>query len=93
MYIPFESICDTPSRNAYADARKPPLMGRYESIDYAAYAKRGFLLGALGGTLAPAVVGSLGPLAKQAFVDAEILGILLGLFAPLVFGVALPLIE
>ncbi|PSQ02505.1 hypothetical protein BRC94_02110 [Halobacteriales archaeon QS_5_70_17] len=75
-------------------------MGRYESIDYAAYAKWGFLLGAglflfgaLGGTLAPAVVGSLGPLAKQAFVDAEILGILLGLFAPLVFGVALPLIE
>lgn len=75
-------------------------MGRSRSIDYAAYAKGGFLLGAglflfgaAGGTLAPALVGSLGPLARQLFVDAEVVGILLGLFAPLVFGVALPLTE
>lgn len=56
-------------------------MGRYGSIDYAAYAKGGFLLGAglllfgaLGGTIVPALVGSPGPLITQLFVDAEIVG-------------------
>lgn len=82
------------------EARKPTPVGRYGSIDYAAYAEGGFLLGAglflfgaLGGTIVPALVGSPGPLVTQLFVDAEIVGILLGLLAPLVFGVALPLTE
>jgi len=63
-------------------------MGRYRSIDYAAFAKRGFLLGvalflfgALGGTVGAALFGPLDPLETQLLVDAEVVGILVGLLA------------
>jgi hypothetical protein len=69
-------------------------------MNHAMLAKRGFLLGvglfALGvvGELAAATV--LGPLPSWGNVlltNMEGLGILLGLFSPLVFGIVLPLIE
>lgn len=68
--------------------------------EYSRYAKGGFLLGALlfglgatgelvlslGWGHAPTVVSTI-------LFDMEIIGIALGLFAPLLFGFALPLIE
>lgn len=75
-------------------------MAQYRSMDHATLAKRGFLLGA---TLF--ALGALGELAVHAFLgpvpgwtnmlltDMEAIGILLGLFSPLVFGIVLPLIE
>ena len=70
-------------------------MGRYGSLDYARYARRGFALGValfVGGSLGASLVH--GPsLLHTLFVDAEALGLLVGPFAPLTFGVVLPLTE
>lgn len=75
-------------------------MGRYGNLDYPTLTRRGFALGIgllvvglLGEALGPAVVGSLPAWGHTLFLDLEILGILVGLFAPLVFGIALPLTE
>lgn len=75
-------------------------MGRYGSLDYATLAKRGFLLGltlfltgAAGGIVGPAVFGPLPAVGMQLLFDAELLGLLVGFFSPLVFGVLLPLTE
>ncbi|MEF8851622.1 MAG: hypothetical protein V5A44_03730 [Haloarculaceae archaeon] len=69
-------------------------------IDYAFYAKAGFLLGlalfvvGTGGELVGTVLfGSLPVWEETLLVDLEILGILAGLCAPLGFGVVLPLTE
>ncbi|MFD1513284.1 hypothetical protein [Halomarina rubra] len=70
-------------------------MGRYGALDYPRLAKAGFALGVtmfVGGALGATLIE--GPsLAHTLLIDAEALGILLGLFAPLVFGVVLPLTE
>ena len=70
------------------------------SLDYPTLTKRGFLLG-----LALFLVGGLGEVALHAagiavpawetalLFDMEVLGVLVGLLAPLVFGVVLPLTE
>ena len=75
-------------------------MGRYGDLDYAAYAKGGFLLG-----LALIVVGATGEWAISAHLvtvppwedallfDLEVLGVALFLLSPFVFGVLLPLTE
>jgi hypothetical protein len=75
-------------------------MGRYGNIDYATFAKRGFLLGAglfvfgaLGELGGHALVGTLPSLVNTLLTDMEIVGILLALFSPLVFGIVLPLTE
>ncbi|MBV0924066.1 hypothetical protein KTS45_07595 [Halomicroarcula limicola] len=75
-------------------------MAQYRSMDHAALAKRGFLLGVglfvlgiLGEFVAPAVVGPLPGWGHMVLTDMEGIGILLGLFSPLVFGIILPLIE
>jgi len=75
-------------------------MTQYRSMDHAALAKRGFLLGvglfalgALGELAAATVLGPLPGWGNTLLTDVEALGILLGLFAPLVFGVVLPLVE
>ncbi|MCU4718840.1 DUF7860 family protein [Halapricum hydrolyticum] len=75
-------------------------MGRYGDLDYPKLTRRGFALGVgllvvglLGEVLGPAVVGSLPTWGHTLFLDLEMLGILVGLFAPLVFGIALPLTE
>lgn len=75
-------------------------MRQHSSLDYARFAKLGFLLG-----LVLLVIGAGGGLAAHAyftpvpawedalFVDLEIIGVLLGLLSPLLFGVVLPLVE
>lgn len=75
------------------------MAGRYGDLNYERLTKRGFALG-----VALFVLGGLGELAGHAYgplpaweatllFDAEVLGVLLMLFVPIVFGVALPLTE
>lgn len=76
------------------------MTGRYGKLDYPRLVKRGFLLG-----LSLFLVGALGEFAIHAALvqvpaweetllfDAEVLGILLMFFSPVIFGVALPLTE
>lgn len=75
-------------------------MGRYGNLDYPTLTRRSFLLGVslllvglLGETLLPVVAGPLPAWEHTLFFDLEVLGILVGLFAPLTFGVVLPLTE
>ncbi|PSP63054.1 hypothetical protein BRC76_03690 [Halobacteriales archaeon QH_8_67_36] len=75
-------------------------MAQYRDMDHATLAKRGFVLGvglfalgALGELAAHALVGPLPGWSNTLLTDMEALGILLALFAPLVFGVVLPLVE
>jgi len=75
-------------------------MARYASHDYARTAKVGFLagvalwaLGVLGGTVGPALFGPLPAWEMMLLTDAEVLGVLVGLLSPLLFGVVLPLVE
>jgi hypothetical protein len=75
-------------------------MGRYGDVDYAWWAKNGFLasvailaVGA-GAELAAAVMHLSLPAWEHAvFVDMEIFGTLGMLLCPLVFGVIMPLTE
>jgi hydrogenase/urease accessory protein HupE len=69
-------------------------------MDYAAMLKRGFLggvalfvIGALGGKIAPMLLGPLPGWEQTLFFDLEVLGILVAFVSPLVFGLVLPLIE
>ncbi|WP_251341762.1 hypothetical protein [Haloplanus halophilus] len=76
------------------------MTGRYGDLDYSAWTKRGTLLG-----LCLFAAGALGELAVHAMglqlpaweatllFDAEVVGLLLFLLSPLVFGVLLPLTE
>ncbi|MFB6352701.1 MAG: hypothetical protein ABEJ92_01320 [Halobacteriales archaeon] len=75
-------------------------MGRYGDLDYGRYAKGGFLLGVgllvlgAGGELAIHALGIRAPGWEDALLfDLEVIGVALFLFAPLVFGVLLPLTE
>lgn len=75
-------------------------MGRYGDLDYPTLTKRGFLLGVTllavgaGGELAgTALYGTLPAWETTLFTDLEIVGILLGLLSPFVFGLLLPLTE
>ena len=75
-------------------------MARTRSIDHARYAKLGFLLGlslfVIGGggeIVGHAVYGTLPAWEATLLFDLEVIGLLVGFFSPLVFGVALPLIE
>jgi hypothetical protein len=76
------------------------MTGRYGELDYPVLTKRSFLLGvALFG------IGALGELGLSAaglavpeweralLFDIELLGILIGLLSPFIFGVLLPLTE
>ena len=75
--------------------------GRYGKIDYPKLAKYGFLAGAamflvggLGELFIRAVLGAEVPgWAHTLLFDLEVGGILVGLLAPLVFGIILPLTE
>ncbi|GAB6860567.1 hypothetical protein ACFR97_08475 [Haloplanus litoreus] len=76
------------------------MTGRYGDLDYPTWAKRGTLLG-----LCLFAAGALGELAAHAMglqlpaweatllFDAEVVGVALLLFSPLVFGLLLPLTE
>ena len=75
-------------------------MAQYRTMDHATLAKRGFLLGvglfalgALGELLAQTLFGPLPGWGNMLLLDMEGLGILIALFAPLVFGIIMPLIE
>jgi hypothetical protein len=75
-------------------------MPQHGRTDYAFYAKAGFLLGLamllVGGSgelIGTALYGTLPAWETTLFFDLEVLGILVGLFAPLTFGIVLPLVE
>ena len=75
-------------------------MTRTKSIDHAQLAKLGFLLGlglflagAGGEMVGAAVFGGLPAWEATLLFDVEVVGLLVGFFSPLVFGIALPLLE
>lgn len=75
-------------------------MGRYGQIDYPTVTKRAFalgvglfLLGALGEIVGHALFGTLPAWENTLLFDAEILGILIALLSPIVFGIVMPLTE
>ncbi|WP_158855315.1 hypothetical protein [Halorhabdus sp. CUG00001] len=75
-------------------------MSTTRNLNYPSLARRGFILGAalfliggLGHVVGPAIVGSLPGWEAALLLDLEIAGILIGLFAPLIFGIVLPLTE
>ena len=75
-------------------------MGRYGDLDYPQLTKTSFLLG-----LGLFALGGLGELIGHAYFaplpgweqtllfDAEMLGLLVAFFAPIIFGIVLPLTE
>lgn len=75
-------------------------MDRYGNLDYPTLAKYGFLaglgmflVGGLGELVGHAVFSGLAGWEATLLVDLEVVGILVGLLAPFVFGIVLPLTE
>jgi hypothetical protein len=75
-------------------------MPRYGKLDYPTLTKRGFglgiglfLLGAMGEVVDRSMYGTLPAWEATLFFDLEVVGVLLALFAPLVFGIVMPLTE
>lgn len=75
-------------------------MSRHGRTDYAFYAKAGFLLGLAmflvgggGEIIGTALYGTLPGWERTLFFDLEVFGVVIGLLAPLTFGVVLPLVE
>jgi hypothetical protein len=75
-------------------------MGRYGNIDYPTLTKRAFLFGlclfAFGAGGEFVVHSYLGPVPaweETLLLDLEVIGVLVALLSPFVFGVALPLTE
>jgi hypothetical protein len=74
--------------------------GRQQNLDYGRIAKLGFfagaamfLIGAVGGVIGRSLLANLPGLASQLFISLEVVGVLIGLLVPLVFGIVLPLVE
>ncbi|MCD2200719.1 MULTISPECIES: DUF7860 family protein [unclassified Halobacterium] len=75
-------------------------MGHNMRLDYAKYAKRGFLLGlglfllgALGATAGPSLAGELPGWERTVLFDSMVLGIAVGFFSVFGFGIFLPLTD
>lgn len=75
-------------------------MGRYGKIDYSTYTRRGFglgvtllVIGILGEVALPLVAGPLPGWERTLFFDLEVIGVLLALFVPIIFGIVMPLTE
>jgi hypothetical protein len=75
-------------------------MGRYGDIDYPTVTRRAFLLGvslfligALGEVVGHALFGTLPGWEETLLFEAEVVGVLLALIAPIVFGLIMPLTE
>lgn len=76
------------------------MVGRHDSLDYPTLTKRSFavgaslfLIGVLGEVLITAAGIQVPAWERTLLFDAEVLGIIIGLLGPLVFGVVLPLTE
>ncbi|MFT4882526.1 MAG: energy-converting hydrogenase Eha subunit E [Natronomonas sp.] len=74
--------------------------GRQQNLDHARIAKFGFfagvamfLLGAVGEAIGRTMTRGIPEMANQLFISLEIVGVLVGLLIPLVFGIVLPLVE
>jgi uncharacterized membrane protein YGL010W len=75
-------------------------MGRYGDLNYEFLVKAGFLLGlglfvigSGGEFLGHAYFEPLPPWEDALFFDLEVIGLLIGFFSPIVFGIFLPLTE
>jgi len=75
-------------------------MGHNMRLDYAKYTKRGFLLGlglfllgALGATVGPSLVGELPRWEHTVLFDSMVIGIAVGFFSVFGFGIFLPLTD
>ncbi|WP_410765912.1 hypothetical protein [Haloferax sp. DFSO60] len=77
-------------------------MGRYGKLDYPRLTKTGvglgialFIFGAVGAKVALAASsgGQLPGWERTLFFDAEVIGVLLLLFSPIIFGIVMPLTE
>lgn len=75
-------------------------MGRYGDLDYEFLAKTGFFLGlgllVVGGggeLIGHAYFGTLPGWEETLFFDLEVIGLVVGFFSPLLFGIFLPLTE
>lgn len=73
---------------------------RSRNLDYPRLAKTGFLLGAalfavgaVGGIVGHAFLSSVPSVLYRLLFGMEILGVLVGFFAPAIFGVVMPLTE
>jgi len=76
------------------------MAGRYGDLDYPSLTKRGmafgfllFVFGALGDTVVASTYGPLPEWEYALFLDMEVLGVIVLLLTPFVFGIALPLTE
>ena len=83
-----------------AVAKPPTMTGRYGNLDYPTLTKRGlagglalFLVGLLGETVGPALVGPMPAWEHALLFDLEAIGVLVMLVAPFAFGVVRPLTE
>jgi len=75
-------------------------MAHHRGIDYSVWTKRSFLFGVGLFALAAAIeliahasIGSLPGWEETLLLDAEIIGVLVALLSPFVFGIVLPLTE
>jgi len=75
-------------------------MAHQTNVDHAFLAKVGFLLGltlfvigAGGELIGHGMYGSLPAWEKTLLFDLEVVGLLIGFFSPILFGIFLPLIE
>ena len=70
-------------------------MGRYGNLDYPTLTKRSFLfaIGGLGELIGHAYFAPLPGWEQTLLFDAEVVGLLVAFFAPIVFGILLPLTE
>lgn len=75
-------------------------MGQYGSLDYPRLTKLGvalglslFAVGAAGSLVGPTLFGPLPGWERTLLFDAEVIGVVLTLLSPLVFGIVLPLTE
>ncbi|QLD85281.1 hypothetical protein HWV23_05915 [Natronomonas halophila] len=74
--------------------------GRQQNLDYGRIAKLGFfagaamfIIGAVGGVIGRSLAAGMPDVAGQLFISLEVVGVLVGLLVPLVFGIVLPLVE
>lgn len=75
-------------------------MTQYEDLDYASWAKVGFIVGVAmfsvgvaGELIAHTYVETLPAWEETLLFDLEVLGLAIGFFSPLIFGIALPLAK